>query len=159
MIAHLRLARVSSDVKIGASLWRSQRRWMWRVVLAGSWPWGARLIAHLDVSNGRIDGTIVAWRRSARRRCLQRNRGTVEIVECERTFAKLEDDLSWQGRMEKLMVAQQEAAAARMKAIEEQMMVLPGNGDQCRKERRSKLRIRWREPVGRFERRKCCGTA
>ena len=78
------------------------------------------MIAHLDVSNGRIDGTIVAWRRSARRRCLQRNRGTVEIVECERTFAKLEDDLSWQGRMEKLMVAQQEAAAARMKAIEEQ---------------------------------------
>ena len=42
--------------------------------------------------------------------------------ERERTIAKLEDDLSWQSRIEKLMVAQQEAAAARMKAIEEQMI-------------------------------------
>ena len=37
---------------------------MWRVVLAGSWPWGARSTAQLNVSSGRIDGTIDAclWR-------------------------------------------------------------------------------------------------
>ena len=72
--------------------------------------------------NWRINGILDAWRRSARRRCLQRNRGTVEIGERERTIAKLEDDLSWQSWIEKLMVAQQEEAASRMKAIKEQMI-------------------------------------
>ena len=48
--------------------WRSQRRWMWRIVLAGSWPWGERLIAQLNVSSGRIDGVIDAcvWRSQRR---------------------------------------------------------------------------------------------
>ena len=41
-------------------LWRSQRRTMWRVVLTGSWPRGARSTAQLYVSSGRIDGIIDA---------------------------------------------------------------------------------------------------
>ena len=49
-------------------------------------------------------------------------KGTVEIGERERAMAKREDDLCRQSQIEKLMVAQQEAAAARMKAIEEQMI-------------------------------------
>ena len=45
-------------------LWRSQRRTMWRVVLAVSWSWGARPTAQLNMWSGCIDGVIDAclWR-------------------------------------------------------------------------------------------------
>ena len=48
------------DWLIDAFLWRSQRRSMWRIVLAGSWPWGARSTAQLNVLSGCIDGVIDA---------------------------------------------------------------------------------------------------
>ena len=37
--AQLNLSSGRIDGVIDACLWRSQRRWMWRIVLAGSWPW------------------------------------------------------------------------------------------------------------------------
>ena len=48
------------DGVIDACLWRSQRRTMWRVVLAGSWPLGRTIDSPFNVSRGRINGVIDA---------------------------------------------------------------------------------------------------